>query len=665
MIGLRRHFWIIEGIALLCLVNLAYSLDPNRPLSQYVREYWTESKFPGGAVNAVTQTNDGYLWVGTDKGLFRFDGFNFVQISFSPLAAASNASVLGLTTDANGNLWVRVQGTDALYQKDGKFQAIAYGAEPMNSHVTAISKDRTGAVLVSDVVMGTFRFEGANPERVATPQMLPGSSPVISIAETSDDKIWLGTLGAGLFLLTHNDVAAVNTTFPERKINCLLPISKDDLLVGTDNGLYQWNGRDFRRVALPPSPPNVQILTLLRDRDSNVWAGTDRGLLHMNAKGTSFSEEKEIRGNGAINALFEDHEGNVWVGGARGLERIRDTVFMTPSSARGSRIESVGPIYVDAEGRTWFAPSQGGLYALNDARIQPTTAVPGNDVVYSITGRGSEIWLGRQRGGLTHLQWRNGTIIGQTFTEKDGLAQNSVYTVLESRDESVWAGTLSAGVSRFHDGRFTTYTTANGLAGNSVSSILQSRDGVMWFATSNGLSSFSNDQWKTYGTQEGLPSQNVNCLFEDSEGVLWSGTSVGMAVVVSGRVRVAVQHQTDVLISIAPRSRMLLASQFRSVSVSRYRSVCLVMASDVRDLRDGCCHHLRIQSPQHICTPGSRCRSATSRRSRVATLRQSGSFQMLGSKSKYSSSSFLPPSPAPNCFSDRINSMRSIHLTIL
>ena len=524
----------------MCLINIAHSLDSNRPLSQYGREYWnTESKFPGGAVNALTQTSDGYLWIGTDKGLFRFDGFNFVQISFSPGGGTANVPILGLTTDTNGKLWVRVQGADVVRQKDGKFEKIEYGAEPLNSHVTAISKDRNSAVLVSDVVRGTFRFKGDYPERVATPQMLPGSSPVISIAETPENRIWLGTLGAGLFLLTQNDVAAVNITFPERKINCLLPGSNDELLVGTDHGLYQWSGKDFRRELLPSAVGNVQILTLLRDRDSNVWAGTDRGLLRMNAKGTSFSEEKEIRGNGAIHALFEDHEGNVWVGGARGLERIRDTIFMTPSSATDSHFEDVGPIYVDAEDRAWFGPSQGGAYMVSNAHVQRSTLIPSNDVVYSITGRGNEIWFGRQRGGLTHLQWRNGAIAGQTFTEKEGLAQNSVYAVFESRDGSVWAGTLSAGVSRFHGGRFTTYTTANGLAGNSISSILQSRDGVMWFATSNGLSSLFRDQWKNYGTKDGLPSPIVNCLFEDSEGLLWSGTSSGLAFLDGGRVQAA------------------------------------------------------------------------------------------------------------------------------
>ncbi len=534
---LRRQ--ALHAIALLCLVRHVYGLDPNRPLFQYVQENWiTGDKFPGGAVNAIAQTPDGYLWIGTDKGLFRFDGFNFEQVSFPSATGASNVPILGLLTDASGALWVRVQGSDVLRQENGRFETVAYGTGPMSSHVTALSKDRNGVVLLSDVIKGTFRFVAGDPQRVATPQMLPGSSPVISIAETSEGKMWLGTLGVGLFLLADDHATEVNATFPERKINCLLPIDKDDLLVGTDHGLYHWNDRDYRREALPASPGNLQILSLLRDRDTNVWVATDRGLLRVNTQGASFSEEKELRGNGAINVLYEDREGNLWVGGARGLGRIRDTVFMTFSSAIDPRFENAGPIYVDAEDRAWFAPGQGGLDTLKDDHIQPLTAVPGNDVVYSIAGRANELWLGRQHGGLTHLQWRNGTITGQTFTKEDGLAQNSVYAVLESRDGSVWAGTLSGGVSRFRDGRFTTYTAASGLAANTVSSIVETGDGAMWFATPNGLSSLSDDQWKTYGTRDGLPSADVNCLFEDSEGVLWTGTSAGLTFLVSRKVQV-------------------------------------------------------------------------------------------------------------------------------
>jgi signal transduction histidine kinase len=111
-----------------------------------------------------------------------------------------------------------------------------------------------------------------------------------------------------------------------------------------------------------------------------------------------------------------------------------------------------------------------------------------------------------------------------------------VYAVHQSADGAVWAGTLSGGVSELRNGRFITYTTADGLASNTVTSIAESADGTMWFATPNGLSSLSKSNWRTYKARDGLPSDDQNCLYEDSHGVLWAGTSAGLAFLRSGNV---------------------------------------------------------------------------------------------------------------------------------
>jgi signal transduction histidine kinase/ligand-binding sensor domain-containing protein len=534
---LKQTRWTLIGIVLAGLVTDAHALDPNRLPSQYVREQWTtEARFPGGAVNGIAQTADGYLWIGTDRGLIRFDGFNFRPVSFAPVATASNAPIVQLLTDAGGKLWIRPQGAYLVRQKDGKFESVPYGLPA----ITALSKDHHGGVLVSDIGQGTFRFTADDVRKLG-----PSSPPVISIAETADGKVWLGTLGDGLLLLTGGRATNVNTGLPDRKINSLLPIG-EELWVGTGSGLYHGNSNGFRRLELPSFLGNVQVLSLLLDRDSNIWVGTTRGLLRINAKGISFSEENELRGDGGINVLFEDREGNLWIGGGRGLGRIRDSAFVTYSSVSDRRFEHNGPIYVDPEDRIWVAPAQGGLYVLQNGRVQPITSIPPNEVVYSVNGRADVVWAGRQRGGLTRLQFRNGTIASQSYTEANGLAQNSAYAVYESRDGSVWAGTLNGGVSKFKDGHFTTYTTTNGLASNTVSSILETRDGAMWFATPGGLSSFSNGQWRTYTTVEGLPSSEVYCLFEDSSGTLWSGTSAGLAFFASNRFQVP-HESPDVL----------------------------------------------------------------------------------------------------------------------
>jgi len=534
---LKQTRWTLIGVVLAGFVTYASALDPNRLPSQYVREQWTtETRFPGGAVNGIAQTADGYLWIGTDRGLIRFDGFDFKPISFTSITTAPNLSMLQLLTDARGTLWIRPEGAYLVRQEDGKFKSVRYGLDA----ITAVSKDNNDGVLVSNIGQGTFRLRADAVQKLG-----PSSPPVISMAETADGKIWLGTLGDGLFVLTGGRATQVNAGLPDRKINCLLPIG-EGLWVGTDTGLYHGTGNGFRRIELPSFLDNIRVLSVLRDRDSNIWVGTTRGLLRINAKGISFSEENELRGDGGINALFEDREGNLWVGGARGLGRIRDSTFVTYSSVDDLHLEHNGPIYVDREGRTWFAPAQGGLYVLQNGRVLPVTSISARDVIYSISGQADEVWAGRQRGGLTRLRFRNGVIASQSYTEANGLAQNSVYAVYESHDGSVWAGTLNGGVSKFKDGHFTTYTKTSGLASNTVSSILETRDGAMWFATPSGLSSFSNGQWRTYTTVEGLPSPEVNCLFEDSSGTLWSGTSAGLAFFASNRFQIP-HESPDVL----------------------------------------------------------------------------------------------------------------------
>lgn len=117
----------------------------------------------------------------------------------------------------------------------------------------------------------------------------------------------------------------------------------------------------------------------------------------------------------------------------------------------------------------------------------------------------------------------------KTYTKADGLAEDSIYSVYRARDGTIWAGTLSGGVSALRNGKFTNYTFAQGLASNTVVSIIEDSNGRMWFATPSGLSSLANGRWASYGVQDGLPSENINCLLQDSSGVLWAGTASGLA----------------------------------------------------------------------------------------------------------------------------------------
>jgi hypothetical protein len=165
--------------------------------------------------------------------------------------------------------------------------------------------------------------------------------------------------------------------------------------------------------------------------------------------------------------------------------------------------------------------------------------VPGldSDLIYSIDGGGDELWLGRQRGGLTQLTCRGNKWLTRTFTQKDELAQNSVYTVTRARDGTVWAGTVSGGVSVLRHGEFKTYTVNNGLESNAIFSSFEAADHKMWFASPRGLLCFDGLRWTTHHASDTGSALNVRTVFEDSSHVLWLGTSHGLAIFQDGHVQ--------------------------------------------------------------------------------------------------------------------------------
>lgn len=531
------HHWVLKrlvaGLAAAYFAGTAQALDPNREMAQYIRDQWgAEQGFPGGNVNAIAETDDGYLWIGSELGLVRFDGLNFRLFNHSNTTALPAGPVLGFATDADGNLWIRPQSSGLVRYHAGIFHDVSADLPRSETGVTAMCRGRNGEVLLARP-SGNLKYSGGK----LVPLGLTVESLVISMAQTADGRIWMGTRDAGLFSPSEGGVSSIAEGLPDQKVNALLVVGDRELWIGTDNGLVRWNGIELTQAGLSPSLETAQILAITRDHESNIWVGTARGLMRVNTKGVSSLEKRGRQTAGAVTAVFEDREGDLWVGSAGGIERFRDSVFLSYSTPGGLRSGNNGPLYADTDNRTWFAPSDGGLFWIKGDQIkQVTSAGLGKDVVYSIAGRPGELWIGRQRGGLTHLITKGGSFTAKTYTQADGLAQNSVYAVHRNRDGTVWVGTLNGGASRFTNGRFTTYTTTDGLASNTVGAIEEASDGTMWFATPNGLDALSKDRWRVYTGRDGLPPGNVSCLLEDSTGVLWIGTSEGVAFLTAGQI---------------------------------------------------------------------------------------------------------------------------------
>jgi ligand-binding sensor domain-containing protein len=520
----------IRRLLLLCVCaalspHTLSALDPNRTLGQYIVTRWGHDSFPGGAINAIAQTPDGYLWIGAENGLVRFDGISFRLTDHANSPSLPPGPVLGLVVDPQGVLWVRLQSPYLLRYRGGSFEQMYPEKVPpefifaREEGAAALARGTRGDALIA-TPGGPLRYTAGRFTPVVSSGAVHGTPT--SIAETADGAVWVGMRDGGLFCARGG--RASQAGLPDQKVNVLLPGAGPELWIGTDSGLVLWNGSATSRRGVPATLARSPILALARDRDSNLWISTPAGITRMDSN-ASTSHGTGGNSAGVVRAIFEDREGNLWFGGTEGLVQLRDSPFL---SYAGVAAEG-GSLYVDPSGRAWIAPSSGGLLWIRGAeRHLVTTPGLDRDVIYSISGGPDELWVGRRLGGVTQLREEAGVLHPRTYTERDGLAPGVVYAVHRSRDGSIWAGTLSGAVSHIEKGRITTFTAADGLSADAVTTIQETPDGVIWVGTAGGLAAFRNGNWRRYGGEDGLPPGPVNSLALDGDGVLWIGSSSGL-----------------------------------------------------------------------------------------------------------------------------------------
>jgi signal transduction histidine kinase/ligand-binding sensor domain-containing protein len=498
-----------------------FALDFDRTLDQYIVTRWSSrDSFPGGAIHAIAQTPDGFLWLGAENGLVRYDGVGFRRIDNSNTTSFPPGDVLGLAVDEDGLLWLRMQSPHLLRYRHGSFEQMYPEVLP-----TPFSAAREhGATVLTRGTRGDILIAApGSPLRYAAGKFTPAGSTggrgglPISIAETADGTVWVGMLDTGLYAMKNSGGSQMG--LPDQKITVLLAGAGRELWIGTDSGLFRWDGSTISRRGIPGALTRNPILALARDRDSNLWISTPDGVTRMSSSGATL----QTAGGGlpgAVHSIFEDREGNLWFGGTQGLMQLRDAPFMRYSGVAGEG----GSLHIDGTGRAWIGPANGGLISIRGVNHQPITGLGmDRDVIYSITGGAGEIWVGR-RIGVTQLREVNGVLHPRTFTVRDGLAPGVISAVYRARDESVWAGTLNGAVSRIERGRVTNFP----MGSDAITTIHETPGGVIWVGTSGGLWTFRDETWRRYGGDDGLPPGRVNSLALDGGGVLWIGTAAGL-----------------------------------------------------------------------------------------------------------------------------------------
>ena len=540
---MRRLAWFTLHLPLLH----AFGAMPERIAPIHSHRLWdTAWGFPGGYIYSIAQTGDGYLWIGTSKGLVRYDGLGFAFIHHESTEA--NFPILGLAKDSAGQLWAIDDLTHLFQYANGYLGRPMPDQGPHRHRAALVTTTSRGSLLFVSEAQGLIEYDHGTPHVLLDASKIP-EYPT-AIAQTSDGVIWIGTRDTGILRVSQKpDITEFehvpgmpSAGMSNVKINCLLPIAESTLLVGTSQGLLRLrNGKLIRETR--PELNSQEILALARGLEGEIWISTNSSL--FKAEANEIAADGQIQSldhlavHSPVTSLFEDHDGNLWIGGPETLECYRGDGFNTYSALAGLPSINSGAIYVDDEGSAWFAPWDGGLFRLSKGRVEPiTVAGLKDDAVYSIAGRAGEVWVARKYGGVTRLRSQAAALQDLTFTTRNGLAQDSVYSIYLEPDGTVWAGTIDQGLSRLRGNSWHTFTIQDGLPSNRISVITGNVLGDVFVGTPNGLAEFKKDAWVTYSARDGLPPGAIESLLFDSSGTLWIGTAKGISFLHAGAIHV-------------------------------------------------------------------------------------------------------------------------------
>jgi signal transduction histidine kinase/ligand-binding sensor domain-containing protein/CheY-like chemotaxis protein len=520
-------------IATLFLGASAFALDPGRVLTQARLSVWTnESGLPQATINAIVQTSDGYLWMGTEEGLVRFDGVRFVVSDRQNAPALRSPFVSSLYEAADGTLWIGTYGGGAARLRNGRIEAF---------HPEVLGTDRIrefhttpdGAVYIATAGGGIIRIDGENVRRFTTRDGLP-SDRIWTMAEDGNGGFWVATHGGGV-VHWRDGVAYERITthegLPNDVARALLLDRDGTLWIGTDGGglAASRDGTIVRKLTTRDGLPSDFIRTLRRDRDGSLWIGTDGGLARWRGARVESMGVADGLPSPGVRAMLEDREGSLWIGTTGGLVRLCDTRFLSFTRREGLPVDGIRALHESRDGRVWAGTEGGGLCAVLPGPVQCRTRADGlpNDTVYAlIESRDGSLWVGTDGGGV--VRFRDGKFVETIDVRGSGLPNDRIRALVETAEGNLWVS-MSAGLALVRGGHA---TRIKEFEDRQLRPLLALPDGSLLVGTDGaGLWRVSGD-----GSQvtlvaragQGLESDRVFSLTMDAEGGgVWIGTSGG------------------------------------------------------------------------------------------------------------------------------------------
>ncbi len=530
---IRHRLRGLLAILLLAFCAHALALEPSLEPSQYVLDNWQIPEgLPQTSVQAIARTADGYLWVGTQEGLARFDGFRFTVFDTNNEPAIPNRYITVLFVDRTGRLWIGTRSGIAVFE-NGQFKPFNEIAGLAHAYVRAITEGRTGRLWVG-TENGLFELGRANAFDASSGL---ADSRIRALHEDHDGVLWIGT-GSGLLRLegTHFDAVPLVALHADTPVTAIHEDADGTLWMGTGTGaLYRGTRGRFVAVA-EPGHLGSAVRVLTRDHDGNLWIGTNGGGLVRWRNGIFSTLATNLFAASDLHSLLEDDEGSLWVGShGAGLLRLRDGKFASAGEPEGLQGTLTWTIAARSRGGLWIG-TDGGLSIYEDGRFRHVAGPPGYESIpvrAVVEDRHNILWVGTEGAGAYRVDPQGMT----SFTRHNGLSGDTVTALLEDRQNRIWIGT-NEGLDVFDQGKIKSMRSMLQASGpTSVHLIHEDRGGNVWVATeTQGLFVIGAHGTRHLGMADGLPSDWVTAIHEDDRGTLWLGTTDGLALWRNGKL---------------------------------------------------------------------------------------------------------------------------------
>ncbi len=467
----------------------ALALPDRVELREMALTTWgTADGLPHNQVQDIAQTADGYLWLATWEGLVRFDGQEFAVIQ-----PFENPGVRALAVSQAGTLWVGSSRDGIASYRDGEWTIRSSSDGLAGDQVLDLLVTANGDVWVATEADGVSVFTGDRFINYNTATGLKNNTPLV-LAEVTPNQVWVGSRD-GIAIISDGQVSHLDQRhgLPNQPIRTLLASERGMAYVGSEGGLFEWNGRRFNAdPAWTSWGSRPAVAVLAQDAAGTLWAGSfAQGLFRRDGLPENQLNTANGLPNNRIWSIFEDAEDNIWIGTSGGLARLTAAPFWTLDRRNGLGDNYVRAILETPDEVLWVATSSG---------------------------------LNRVKGyGIDQ------------FGAAQGLNSDSIQS-LAWFDNALWVGTYGAGLNVIRDGQVTYSLPDYDLPSGHVRSLLADRDAqTLWIATAAGLVSWRDGTALRVDRPDDLPSTFVQSLYQDTDGALWLGTLSGAAVLRDGK----------------------------------------------------------------------------------------------------------------------------------